>query len=311
MPIVRAADPPKTLQGVKRVVFLGDSITYAGQYIELVETWVRLRHPDLRCEFLNLGLPSETTSGLTEPGHAGGAFPRPDVHERLERVLEQTKPDLVVACYGMNDGIYHPLSKERFERYQAGIRKLRERVAAHGARVVHLTPPVFDPTPIRDRTLPAGREEYRQPYEGYDQVVDRYSQWLLDQRSADWHVIDVHGPMKAYLESQRKKDPGFILAGDGVHANATGHSLIARAVLTDWGVALPASTDLVRALDHEPHGTELLRLVSARQRVLRDAWLNAVGHKRPGMARGVPLDQARAQAETTESAIRKLLDSAR
>ena len=36
-------------------------------------------------------------------------IPRPDLHERLERVLTQTKPDLVFARYGMNDGIYLPL----------------------------------------------------------------------------------------------------------------------------------------------------------------------------------------------------------
>ena len=70
--------------------------------------------------FSTSGLPSETVSGLSEPGHAGGAFPRPDLHERLERVLEQTRPDLIVACYGMNDGIYHPFTEARFEKYQAG-----------------------------------------------------------------------------------------------------------------------------------------------------------------------------------------------
>ena len=48
---------------------------------------------------------------LSEPGHAGGAFPRPELYERLERVLERAKPDLIVACYGMNDGIYHPFTQ--------------------------------------------------------------------------------------------------------------------------------------------------------------------------------------------------------
>ena len=86
--LVRAAgDDPNPLSGVRRVVFLGDSITYAGQYIEFLETYLRLKDPTLRCEFLDLGLPSETVSGLSEPGHAGGKFPRPDLHERLDRVL--------------------------------------------------------------------------------------------------------------------------------------------------------------------------------------------------------------------------------
>ena len=125
---------------------------------------------------LNLGLPSETLSGLCEPGHAGGKFPRPDLHERLDRILEQAKPDLVVACYGMNDGIYYPPSAERLEKYQEGIRFLRARAAGAHAGVLHLTPPVFDPVPIQGKTLPAGLAEYPQPYEGYDEVLDQ----LLD-----------------------------------------------------------------------------------------------------------------------------------
>src|SRR2546425_2764856 len=42
-------------------------------------------------EFLNLGLPSETVSGLSEEGHAGGQFPRPDLLERLARVLARSE----------------------------------------------------------------------------------------------------------------------------------------------------------------------------------------------------------------------------
>ena len=119
-PSSRSEDKPSRppLAGVRRVVFLGDSITYAGGYIAYLEAFLRLDDPKLRCEFLDLGLPSETVSGLTEPGHAGGQFPRPDLHERLDRVLAQTKPDLIVACYGMNDGIYHPFSEARFGEIQ-------------------------------------------------------------------------------------------------------------------------------------------------------------------------------------------------
>ncbi len=167
-----AADPPP-LVGVRRIVFLGDSITYSGQFIAYVEAVLRLRDPKLACEFLNLGLPSETVSGLTEPGHAGGRFPRPVLHERLNRVLVKTKPNLIVACYGMNDGIYHPFSQARFERFKEGMRFLRERATTHRVKVLHLTPPIFDPVPIKSTTLPAGLAEYRQPFEGYDEVLGR------------------------------------------------------------------------------------------------------------------------------------------
>ena len=82
-----------------------------------------------RPELINLGLPSETCSGLSEPDHP---FPRPNVHERLDRVLQQTQPDVVVVCYGMNDGIYYPFSDDRLAAYQAGIRRIIEKAKSAG-----------------------------------------------------------------------------------------------------------------------------------------------------------------------------------
>src|SRR5207245_9870562 len=100
------------LQDGQRVVFLGDSNTFAGQYIAYLDAYLYTRFPDKKFELLNLGLPSETVSGLSEPDHP---YPRPCIFERLDRILEKTKPDIVVACYGMNDGIYHPFSVQRFK----------------------------------------------------------------------------------------------------------------------------------------------------------------------------------------------------
>ncbi|MEW6157919.1 MAG: GDSL-type esterase/lipase family protein [Verrucomicrobiota bacterium] len=306
--LVQAMTAAEFLPHVRRVVFVGDSITYSGQYVEFVETYAVTRFPERSIEFLNLGLPSETVSGLSEPGHAGGQFPRPDLHERLARLLEQTKPDLVVACYGMNDGIYHPLSEERFARFKEGMRRLREQANAAGAKVLHITPPSFDPVPIRDQTLPAGLEEYRKPFAGYNEVLDRYSEWLLDQRQAGWEVIDAHGPMNRFLADQRKTNSAFRLAGDGVHINETGHWLIARAVLVHLGAPAEFGSikDHKRMLAAHRHGPEILKWVQQRQRLLKDSWLTSVGHKRPGMNKGLPIADAQKQAAEIESKIREL-----
>jgi lysophospholipase L1-like esterase len=297
-----AADRP--LEGVRRVVFLGDSITYSGQYIEYIEAYLRLKDPSLRTEFLDLGLPSETVSGLSEPGHAGGQFPRPDLAERLDRVLAKTRPDLVVACYGMNDGIYHPFSEGRFAKYREGMAHLRERASASGAKVLHLTPPVFDPVPIKSNTLPAGLAEYPKPFEGYDEVLAKYSEWLLARRADGWDVVDVHGPMKKLLDDRKAKDPGFRLAGDGVHIDANGHWLIAREVLIHWGVpAGKLADDSQSAFAGLPNGPEVLKRVARKQSILKNAWLAETGHKRPGMAKGLPMDEANRRAGEIEAAI--------
>ncbi|UFH53869.1 hypothetical protein [Spirosoma sp. KNUC1025] len=129
-------------KGTKRILFLGNSITYAGSYVTDIETYFVVHYPKQSYEFINVGLPSETVSGLSEPNHADGRFPRPDLHERLSQVLAQTKPDVVFACYGMNDGIYLPLDETRFRPYREGMKWLHTELEKIGAkRIIFLTPP--------------------------------------------------------------------------------------------------------------------------------------------------------------------------
>lgn len=295
------------MDGVKRVVFLGDSITYSGAYVDILEAAFRVEHPDRAVEFINLGLPSETVSGLSEPGHAGGAFPRPTVHERLDRVLAKARPDLIAACYGMNCGMYYPLSDERFAKYREGMELLRKKAAAIGAKVVHLTPPVFDPVPIKARLLPAGLPEYKQPFVGYNTVLERYSEWLVGQRAQGWIVVDAHFPMAKFIAAERERDPAFKLAGDGVHINTTGHWLVAREVLRHFEAPedkLAAAKDGAGFIASiHPRGAELLKLIAQRQSVMKDAWLYECGHLRPGMKKGVPVAEAQAKWAEMEKQI--------
>ena len=273
----RAAEPASLFPaGVKRVVFLGDSITYAGQYVEDIAAYQRARFPDRPVEIINVGLPSETVSGLSEPGHADGKFPRPDLHERLARVLAKTRPDLVFACYGMNDGIYLPLNAARFQAYRDGIEWLHALVTQAGAVIIHVTPPVFD--------------EVKGGHAGYEAVLTEYSAWLVSQRTNGWDVIDLHTPMKQYLAEQRARDPAFGLTKDGIHPGEVGHWLMAQAILAHLGGREAQSADSINALlAPYPEGSQILARVQASQRVWKDAWLTETGHKRPNMKRGLPM----------------------
>lgn len=287
------------LPEAKRILFLGDSITYGGTYIQILEAAAIAGHPDQHMDMLNIGLSSETVSGLSEEGHAGGKFPRPDLHERLDRVLAKVKPDIVIACYGMNDGIYYPLSPDRTKAYQDGIKRLREKVAAAGAQLIHLTPPVFDGLPIQKRLLPAGLEKYPQPYAGYNDVLDHYAEWLLSMQSQGWQVLDVHGAMKKALAEQRLKDPQFTYAKDGIHPNAAGHLIMAQPLLKAWGLKVTAQGKP----DHV-NGPAIYALIGQKQSLMRDAWLTETGHTRPGVPAGLPLAEAQAKAAELDSQAR-------
>jgi lysophospholipase L1-like esterase len=277
----------------KRVVFLGDSITYSGTYVETIEAYFVTRFPQREAEFINVGLPSETVSGLSEDGHAGGQFPRPDLHERLDRVLARLKPDFVVACYGMNDGIYLPFDEGRFAKYREGLQRLRDKCAAAGAKILHVTPPTFD--------------EVKGGHPGYGNTLHRYSDWLLGKRADGWDVVDLHGPMNRHLAERRAKDPNYFLAGDGVHCGGEGHWIIAKQILQHLGANDLADVDGPKAmLAEHPNGEALLKLIEQRQRMLKDTWLTTIGHKRPGMNQGLPLAEAKAKADELGRQIRAL-----
>lgn len=265
----------------KRILFLGNSITYAGQYVSYIEAYIKLTSKNDRVEFMNLGLPSETVSGLSEPNHADGKFPRPDLHERLQRVLSKTKPDLVFACYGMNDGIYLPFDSSRLKKFQDGIRWLHDTLTASGIPIIFFTPPVYDDRKGKDYAL----------------VLDKYSQWLLSTRDKEkWRVIDIHFAMKKFLADQRLIDSQFKYAEDGVHPNSTGHWIMARTVLSALGYGKSANADSpATAFKNFKNGEKVLELIEKRQGIMKDAWLSFTGHSRPMMPAGLPIRDAKTQ----------------
>lgn len=281
------ADSPWLPQKVKRIVITGDSITEAGVYVDRFEAFLLKAYPQRKFEVLDLGLSSETVSGLSEPGHAGGKFPRPCLHTRLDSLLEKTKPDLLLACYGMNDGIYLPFDETRFQAFKDGIQKLHDKATAAKVPIIHITPPVYDV-----------HEQGPLTRKGYEDVLQRYSEWLISKRADGWIVIDLHTPMFAAINKARETQPGFTFAKDKIHPDAAGHTVMADAIIaafdpqlapkfTEWAAGPQATS---------PEGQAFFKAITARRTINQYAWLSAVGHNRPGTRAGLPLDQAEAAA---------------
>ena len=97
------------------------------------------------------------------------------------------------------------------------------------------------------------------------------------------------------MDRARQADPAVIFSPDTVHPNDTGHWAICRAVLDGLGV--PADWT-------EEQAQPLLPQVTKRLNLLRDSYLSAAGHLRPGVRTGLPLDEAIREADRLTAEIR-------
>lgn len=261
-----------------RVVILGDSIAYGGAWTTRVESALRNTSAYADAVILNLALPSETASGLSEAGHAGGAFPRPCIHDRLAELLRQTKPTLVLVNYGMNDGIYEPLTDANFNAFKQGMERLVVACRAVGARVIVITPPLH------------GADKAKTSPQDYDNVLEAYSGWLSAKTAMGWEVVDIRPALREAIAREKSENPSFRYASDNVHPGEVGHAFIADATLAGLWPLLK--------LDGKPNPGSAARLkaVGEAQNALKLAWLSQVGHKRPGIPKGTSLSEAEKRA---------------
>lgn len=270
--VPHAARDAASLAG-KRVVFLGDSITQSGEYVAFTTYYLEKLYPKKDFDIIGLGLASETLSGLSEDGHAGGKFPRPCLFERLGRLLDKARPEAVVACYGMNDGIYLPLDKDRFAAFQQGVTKLIEHCKKAGAKQIYLvTPPIYDFSPRKGEF-------------NYDAVLTAYAKWETELKVPGVTVIDLHTAMRKARDARSAS-----FSGDRVHPGDDGHLLMARTFLTALGVKIPDET--LATIEADP----LFKLVERKRAIRSTAWMKHIGYTREKTVKPEPLGTAETDA---------------
>jgi lysophospholipase L1-like esterase len=264
----------------KKIVFLGDSITQAGGYVTFVSYYLDKLYPKKNFDIYGLGLASETLSGLSEPHHAGGKFPRPCLFERLGRLLERVKPDVVFACYGMNDGIYLPLDPERSAAFQTGVTHLIDQCKEAGVKDIFLvTPPIYD--------LSAREGEFN-----YDWVLTAYAQWETTLKIPGVHFIDLHTAMRKARDARTE-----IFSKDHVHPGEEGHLLMAKTILAALGVEVPEEP--LSAITGDP----LYKLVSQQRSDRSIRWMNHIGYTREKTVQPQPLSSGQEDAARLQERI--------
>jgi acyl-CoA thioesterase I len=215
-----AAPVPTPLQGVHRIVCLGDSITQAGEgpggYVWLVRKYLDALYPGT--EVINAGI----------SGHKST-----DMLARFDRDVLEHKPDLVTISVGVNDvwhGFYdnHPLGDGPagvpLPEYRKNVEAMVAKAKAANVKVVILS------TTVIHEDL-SNRENAK---------LVSYNAALRDIAHKNGALfIDFQKPfqslIKTYQTTTGARDN--LLTVDGVHMNAEGNKVMAHTILNGLGIS--------------------------------------------------------------------------
>jgi lysophospholipase L1-like esterase len=196
---------------------LGDSITHGGSYHHDVELFYVTRYPENSLKVINCGVGGDTARGALR---------------RLGWDCLDHKPSVVSVMLGMNDvnrNLYDAtnapspelerLKADADASYRTNMASLTSLITNTGARLILITPSIFDDTGDLKATNKPGCAA----------ALTRYAndvKTLAAQRGAE--VVDFNGSMTAINTSiQKTNAAGTIVGADRVHPGPVGHFVMA------------------------------------------------------------------------------------
>jgi len=216
------------LQGVHRIVCLGDSITQWGDgptgYVGLVRAYLTSIYPANGIEVINAGVAGNTAG---------------DELARFDRDVLQKKPDLITISVGVNDVMHrfdaaHPQGDGPgglpLDQYRADADKMVTSAQQQGITVV-----IFSPTVI-------GEDLGNAP----NAMLVGYTNALHDiARSHKCLFVDLQHQFDTYIDIYRTTGhTDNLLAGDGVHMNDWGNRFMTATILTALTSPVPKTVTL-------------------------------------------------------------------
>ena len=142
VPVLAAQPAAFELRDGDRVVLLGDGIAEGEQYHGWIELMLTTRFPDRAVTFRNLGWSGDTPAGDSRFGLSllqAGREPADEGWNQLVRQIEETKPTVVFAAYGMASSFDGEAGLARFKADYGRLLDVIARVSP-GARLVLLSP---------------------------------------------------------------------------------------------------------------------------------------------------------------------------
>src|SRR4051794_6681503 len=196
------------------IALIGDSITEQKQYSVFMEDYLLMCQPTDNLQVSQFGWGGETAAGY---------------QKRMKNDTLRFKPTLITTCFGMNDGGYGPLTKERADLYRTSQQQIVDKAKKAGVRTIIVGSPGCVDT-----------DKFRGP-----KVSAVYNKTLGELRDIAREVAetngvafaDVHTPMMdAMTKAKDKYGKEYHVGGaDGVHPDANGHIVMAYAFLRALG----------------------------------------------------------------------------
>jgi lysophospholipase L1-like esterase len=195
--------------GMKKIVFFGDSITELGVkkggYIDLLNNRIANNGQSNQYELFGAGI---------------GGNKIYDLYLRLEKDVLNKNPDVVVIWVGVND-VWHKSmmgTGTDYDKFGLFYDAVVQKIQAKGAKVIIVTPAVI-----------GERNDQSNPQDG---ELNLYSNWI--RQYAGQKNITLVDCRKLFLEYSIKNNPKQVDKGlltyDRVHLNDAGNQLVADAI---------------------------------------------------------------------------------
>ena len=235
-----------------RVCFVGDSITHGGSYHGNILLFYATRFPSRRFASFNCGVSGGNTNGAIE---------------RLSTDILIHQPTVATIMLGMNDvgrQLYAKNSDltdndinraKAIDGYGKSLRTLATQLKSGGARLIFITPSIFDQTAV----FSSSDDPYcTQPEEvGVNTGMGLIAQTVRDV-AAEFgaSLVDFYQPMTSINREQQRHDPSYTLVGkDRIHPGPIGHFVMSYLFLKEQGapgivnrVAIDAATGKAKEL---------------------------------------------------------------
>lgn len=196
------------------IAVIGDSITEQKQYSVFVEDYLLMCQPADKLKVAQFGWGGETAAGF---------------QKRMKNDALRFKPTLITTCFGMNDGGYGPLTKDRADLYRTSQQQIVDQAKEAGVRTIIVgSPGCVDANTFRD---PKNAEVYNKTLGELRDIARE----VAEKNGVTF--ADVHAPMvDAMTKAKAKYGVDYHVGGrDGVHPDANGHLVMAYAFLKALG----------------------------------------------------------------------------